>query len=109
MFALVASCLALADESADWPVNAPWNSSCACPALPTDCPLALVASCLALADESAHWPVNAPWNNSCACPEPPQPAPQLSLLDWLWLAPWVVSASLDAFDLAEFSAACGPP
>jgi len=74
-------------------------------AVPNGAVSAFVASCLALAADSADWSVEAHWPRACACPEPPQPAPQLSLLDWDWSAPWVVSASLYAFESAEFETA----
>ena len=51
----------------------------------------------------------AVWYRACACPEPPHPAPQLSLLDWVWSASWLVSASLYADESAVFVAVWSPP
>jgi hypothetical protein len=69
----------------------------------------LVASCSALAEESASWSVLAHCPAAWACPEPPQPAPQLSLLDWSWLASWLVSALLYADESALLVADCTEP
>jgi hypothetical protein len=41
------------------------------------------------------------WSSHCAWPEPPHPATQLELLDWDWLALWLVDAVFDAEDVAE--------
>jgi hypothetical protein len=41
------------------------------------------------------------WSSAWAWPEPPHPATQLELLDWVWLADWVVEALFDAEDDAE--------
>jgi hypothetical protein len=58
---------------------------------------------LAHADESADWVVDEDCVAPCAWPEPPQPNSQLELLVWLCVADCVVSAELDAVDVAELS------
>jgi hypothetical protein len=67
---------------------------------------ALTAFWCASADESADWLVDASWLDDWYCPEPPQPTWQPELLVWVWLAFWVVSAELDADEVAALLAFC---
>src|SRR3954468_18498293 len=57
----------------------------------------------AVAEEEASCEVSALWSDDCAWPEPPHPYWQLELLVWVWGPFWVVSAELDASELAELS------
>jgi hypothetical protein len=56
-----------------------------------------------VAEEEASCEVSALWSDDCAWPEPPHPYPQLLLEVWVWGPFWVVSAELDASELAELS------
>jgi hypothetical protein len=67
----------------------------------------------ALASELAYCVVSALWSDDCAWPDPPQPYPQLELLVCDCGPFWVVSAELDASELAVlcsvWSAELSPP
>jgi hypothetical protein len=63
---------------------------------------------VAFAAEPADCSVVADCSAACACPEPPHPTSQLSLLSWVWSTSWLVSAELDASDVAELSRLCVP-
>jgi hypothetical protein len=67
---------------------------------------ALTPCCVAVAVLEASCVVSALWSDDCAWPEPPQPTPQLELLVCDCGPFWVVSAELDASELAELLSVC---
>jgi hypothetical protein len=54
-----------------------------------------------VAEDVALCVVSALWSDDCAWPEPPQPESHEVLVDWDCGPVWVVSAELDASELAE--------